>query len=368
MREPWRSAWGRRMSALDLVRPDLRDFAGYASARRTQAQGAIWLNANESPLPSPVDAGGNLNRYPEPQPAQLRKRLAALYEVPTEALMVTRGSDEGIDLLVRALCRAGQDAVAVATPCFGMYAVSARVQGAPLVEAPLRDDGASWMLDVDAIADAVEQRGVRLVFLCSPANPTGQALATADVAALATRLRGRAVLVVDEAYAEYSAQGSALGLLPAYPELVVLRTLSKAHALAGARIGALVADPGLVALLRNLSAPYPIATPSATLALAALAPEALAQTRTRCSQAIAERARVAAALSAASGVRHVYPSDANFLLARLDDAQTAYEALLAAGVVVRDMRAMRGLGDALRITIGTPAENAAMLAALGVAP
>jgi histidinol-phosphate aminotransferase len=355
------------MSALDLVRPDLRDFAGYASARRTQAQGAIWLNANESPRPSPVDAGGVLNRYPEPQPARLRAALAALYGVAADALMVTRGSDEGIDLLVRALCRPGVDGVAVATPCFGMYAVSARLQGAPLVEAPLREEGGEWTLDADAVVAAVDARGVRIVFLCSPANPTGQALTLAEIAALATRLRGRAVLVVDEAYVEYSAQGSATTLLDSYPELVVLRTLSKAHALAGARIGALLADPALVALLRNLSAPYPIAAPSATLALEALAPDALAQTRARCAEAIAERARVASRLSAAPGLRRVHASDANFVLARFDDAQAAFDRLLAAGVVVRDMRAMRGLGDALRITIGSRVENDAVLAALGVA-
>jgi histidinol-phosphate aminotransferase len=353
------------MSALDLVRPDLRDFGGYASARRTLARGAIWLNANESPTASPVDPGGALNRYPEPQPAALRAALAALYDVPVDALMVTRGSDEGIDLLVRALCRAGLDGVAVATPCFGMYAVSARIQGAPLVDAPLRDTGDAWTLDADAIVRAVEEGGVRLVFLCSPGNPTGQALSLPAIGALAARLRGRAVLVVDEAYAEYSGAGSALSLLAAHPELVVLRTLSKAHALAGARIGALVAAPELVALLRNLSAPYPIAAPSAALALAALAPEQRDATQARCAAIVAERDRLAPRLAALAGVRRVYPSDANFLLVRFDDAQAAFDALLAAGVVVRDMRAMRGLDDALRITIGAAEENAAVLAALG---
>jgi histidinol dehydrogenase len=364
MRARSRSGWRRRMSALDLVRPDLRDFAGYASARRTLARGAIWLNANESPTASPVDASGGLNRYPEPQPAELRAALAALYGVPADALMVTRGSDEGIDLLVRALCRAGIDGVAIATPCFGMYAVSARIQGAPLVDVPLRDDDGEWSLDADAIVGAVEQ-GVRLVFLCSPGNPTGQVVPMPTVAALAERLRGRAVLVVDEAYAEYSAAGTAMSLLPAHPGLVVLRTLSKAHALAGARIGALVGAPELVALLRNLSAPYPIAAPSAALALAALAPAQRAATRTRCAATIVARDRLAPRLAALAGVRRVYRSDANFLLVRFDDAQAAFDALLAAGVVVRDMRAMRGLDDALRITIGSADENAAVLVALG---
>jgi histidinol-phosphate aminotransferase len=352
------------MDALELVRPDLRGFAGYASARRTQATGRVWLNANESAVASPVDASGALNRYPDPQPPELRARLAAHYGVAPEALMVTRGSDEGIDLLVRAFCRAGRDAVAVATPCFGMYAVSARIQGAPLAEVMLEDDGHAWRLDLDAMAAMVAMRGARLVFLASPANPTGQALPGEAVHALASRLRGRAIVVVDEAYGEYAGEPGAAAMLADLPNLVVLRTLSKAHALAGARIGALLAAPGLVALLRNLSAPYPLAAPSVALALAALAPDALATTRARCAATIVERGRVAEALRRTRGVRTVYPSDANFLLVRVADADAALARLLEAGVVVRDMRAMAGLGDALRITIGTPAENDAMLAAL----
>jgi histidinol-phosphate aminotransferase len=355
------------MDALELVRPDLRGFGGYASARRTQAAGRVWLNANESPVASPVDASGTLNRYPDPQPPELRARLAAHYGVAPEALMVTRGSDEGIDLLVRAFCRAGRDAVAVATPCFGMYAVSARIQGAPLAEVMLEDEGDAWRLDLDAMAAMVAMRGARLVFLASPANPTGQALPGEAIHALASRLRGRAVVVVDEAYGEYASEPGAAAMLADLPNLVVLRTLSKAHALAGARIGALLAAPDLVALLRNLSAPYPLAAPSVALALAALAPDALVETRARCAATIVERTRVASALGQTRGVRTVYASDANFLLLRVADADAALARLLDAGVVVRDMRAMEGLCDALRVTIGTPAENDALLAALGAA-
>ena len=356
------------MSVLDLVRPDLRDFGGYASARRTQLQGAIWLNANESPLPSPADPGGTLNRYPEPQPARLRARLAQLYGVAPDALMVTRGSDEGIDLLVRAFCRAGQDAVAIATPCFGMYAVSARIQGAPLVEVPLHDSDAGWQFDLPGLVNAVATQGARIVFLCSPANPTGQALPLEAIRALAGAIGGRAILVLDEAYGEYSDEASASTALGDFPCLVVLRTLSKAHALAGARIGALLAAPQIVSLLRNLSAPYPIAATSAALALDALSDASQAETDTRVTQAISERRRVHDALVAAPVIRRVHASQANFLLLRCADAQASFDALLAAGVVVRDMRAMPGLGDALRVSIGTPTENDAMLRALGATP
>lgn len=349
---------------LDLLRPDLRGFAGYSSARRTTVTGSVWLNANESALPSPADPALGLNRYPEPQPAALRARLAELYGVTPAQLLVTRGSDEGIDLLVRGFCRAGFDAVAIASPCFGMYAVCARVQGAPLVDVPLVDRGGCWTLDSQALVTAVLSRGVRIVFLSSPANPTGQALATEQIRELAQALRGHAVLVLDEAYGEYSDVPSAVALLPEFDNLVVLRTLSKAHALAGARIGVTIADPALVAVLGNLSAPYPVPAPSAAIALAALSETSLAESRRRCTQVIAEREQLLQRLRVLDGVRVAYASQGNFLLARFDDAQGIFDRLLAAGVVVRDVRAMPGLGDALRISLGTPAENAAVLAAL----
>jgi histidinol-phosphate aminotransferase len=350
-------------SVLDLLRPDLRDFTGYASARRATATGSIWLNANESPLPSPADPGLRLNRYPEPQPAALQARLAELYGVQSAQVLLGRGSDEAIDLLVRAFCRAGQDAVAIAPPCFGMYAVCARVQGAPLVEVPLVDDAEGWRFDIDGLVAAAEQ-GARLVFLCSPANPTGQALPVEAIAALAARLQGRAALVVDEAYGEYSQVPSASTLLGRFPHLVVLRTLSKAYALAAARIGVAVADPVLVAVLRNLQAPYPIPAPCATLALSALAPASVKEAAARCALATRERDALLAVLRALPGVRRVYASEGNYLLARFDDADAALARLLAAGIVVRDMRAMPQLGDALRISIGTAAENAAVVDAL----
>ena len=179
------------MSVLDLVRDDLRDFAGYASARRANVTGHVWLNANESPWPSPADAGGlSLNRYPEPQPAALRARMASLYGVPEASLLITRGSDEGIDLLVRAFCRAGVDGIVIAPPTFGMYAVCARVQNAAVFAVPLRDGPSAFALDEDAVLATVSSQPVKLVFLCSPANPTGQALPLVQVRALATALQG----------------------------------------------------------------------------------------------------------------------------------------------------------------------------------
>lgn len=355
------------MSALlDLVRPDLRDFPGYSSARRTGSTGSIWLNANESAWRNPADAGLGANRYPDPQPAVLRDRLAELYGVRPAQVLVGRGSDEAIDLLVRALCRPGTDPVVIAPPVFGMYAVSARLQGAPLREVPLREGAGGFSVDLDAVADTAVASGAKLVFLCSPANPTGQAVPAADLLALARRLAGRCLVVVDEAYGEYSDQPSMAAWISEQPNLAVLRTLSKAHALAAARIGCLLAAPELIEVLRNCQAPYPLPSPCVQLALAGISDAALAQTRSRVLTVRAERERLRHELEACPGVRRVYPSQGNYLLVRFTNAEASFQRLLAAGVVVRDMRASPQLGDALRVSIGSPPENDALLSALQV--
>lgn len=356
------------MSAiLDLVRPDLREFAGYGSARRAGVSGSIWLNANESPWSNPGDAGGASQRYPEPQPEALRRALAELYGAGVDELLIGRGSDEAIDLLVRALCRPAHDAVLISSPVFGMYAVSARLQGAPLVDVPLVDGADGFAVDFPALRDAARAERARLVFVCAPGNPSGHGVALEEVASLCEALRGQAIVVVDEAYAEFSDQPSALDLRERHRNLAVLRTLSKAHALAGARIGTLVADPQLIAVLRNCQAPYPLPTPSVLLALAALEPEARARTRERIRQSLIERERLRTRLSRLPAVRRVYPSQGNFLLARFSDAEAAFRRLLAAGVVVRDQRAAPQLHDALRISVGTADENDAVIAALETA-
>ena len=349
---------------LDLVREDLRGFAGYASARSTRLEGEIWLNANESAWPNPGDAGGLCRRYPEPQPQALRERLATLYGCTSEQLLVGRGSDEAIDLLVRALCVPGRDGVLYTPPVFGMYAVSARLQNAPALEVPLRDDEAGLVADIEDIIATAKQGNARLVFLCSPSNPGGRSIALAQVEQVAVALRGQALVVVDEAYAEFADEPSAASLLPRHDNIAVLRTLSKAHALAAARIGCVIADASLIAVLRRCQAPYPIPAPCTALALEGLSDAALARTRERIAVVRAERERLGAALARLPGVRRVYPSDANFLLVRLVDAEAAFQRLLVAGVVVRDQRGAPQLHDALRITLGTPEQNARVLGVL----
>lgn len=351
-----------------LLRDDLRGFTGYASARRSAAEGRVWLNANESPWPNRADREGVAQRYPSPQPAALRDVLARLYGVMPPQLLLGRGSDEAIDLLLRAFCRAGRDAVVIAPPVFGMYAVCARLQGAALIEVPLHDSDAGFIADTEAMADAALASGARLLFLCSPANPTGAAVPQEAIHTMLDRLAGRCLVVVDEAYVEYAEQPSVARLIDRYENLVVLRTLSKAHALAAARIGCLLASAELVAVLRDCQAPYPMPTPCVELALAALEDDALSQTRERVAIVRRERERVRAALTGLPGVRRVYRSEGNYLLVRFADADDALQRLLATGVVVRDMRAQVQLGDALRISIGAPTDNDALLLALRGGP
>lgn len=350
---------------LALVRADLRGFAGYASARNGDVSGDCWLNANEASSPSPVDRSGQLRRYPQPQSARLRARMADVYGCTPEQVLPGRGSDEGIDLLVRATCRPGADAIVTCPPTFGMYAVSARLHGTRVVEVPLLEDAAAgFACDFEAVAWAAVEQGAKLVFLCSPGNPAGNLLPLEAIDALAGRLEGLALVVVDEAYVEYAGADSAVSLLPRRRNVVVLRTLSKAHALAAARVGCVIADAALVPVLGRCQAPYPLPAASEEVAFAALAANPLRATRAGVEQVLGERERMAAALEGTPGVRKVFPSHANFLLVRFDDAQRAWERLLAAGVVVRDQRAVPGLGDALRISIGLPRQNDRVLRAL----
>ncbi|MDE2246224.1 MAG: histidinol-phosphate transaminase [Xanthomonadaceae bacterium] len=348
------------MSVLDLARADIRALAPYSSARMEARGGSVALNANESPWPPPGDAGAALHRYPDPQPAALVQRLAQIYGVRAGQVLVGRGSDEAIDLLVRAFCRAGADAVAVSPPTFGMYAVCARIQGAAVVEAPLQAD---FTLDADALLAALTP-AVKLVFLCSPNNPTGGLVPLATIEQLAKALHGRALLIVDEAYIEFAGAPSAATLLDRYEHLGVLRTLSKAWALAGARIGSLLAAPEVIALLRRIMPPYPLPTPCVDAAWSTLHPDGEALVRERIATVRGERTRLAAALPSLPGVRAVLPSQANFLAVRFTDAAAVYADLLRAGIVVRDIRRYPGLADALRLSVGTPEQNDALLAAL----
>jgi histidinol-phosphate aminotransferase len=344
-----------------LARPDIVALKAY--------EHAVWepslerLHANELPWrPVADESAAGLNRYPEPQPRALVERLAALYEVPPEYVLVGRGSDEAIDLLARGFCRAGKDGVIVCPPTFGMYAVAARIQGAEVVTVPLRaEDG--FALDTQAVLEKCTS-DVKLVFLCSPNNPTGNLLSENAVIDLAKALEGRAIVVIDEAYTEFSAAPSFARHIGKLPHLAVLRTLSKAYALAGARCGTLIADPEVVKLLRKVIPPYAIAQLSMEAVLKALEPPQLVISKARVDTIRVERQRMQTALPRLDGVIRIWPSAANFVLAEFEDPAGALEKAREARLLIRDVRGYPGLGRCLRITVGTLEQNDRLLEAL----
>ena len=355
-------------AVLALARSEFLGFKGYSSARMEATDGATFLNANESPWPpgapgAPDDASNLLNRYPEPQPKVLRQRLAEIYGVAEDSLLLGRGSDELIDLLTRAFCRAGTDRVLIMPPTFGMYKVCAIVQGAAIIEVPLlaaNNFAPDW-----PAATAALNAGVKIAYVCTPNNPTGGTVDPAELLKFVTAARGRAVVVVDEAYFEFSGATSATTLLIEFDHVVVLRTLSKAYGLAGARIGCVIAHPQVINLLRTLMAPYPIASPVVSAVLLGLADSNLVTSRI--ALLVTERKRIEHALAKMSGVRKVWPSVANFLTFEVADARAVYQHMATQGVVVRDVSHYPGLAQNLRVSVGTPAENTQFLDALTAA-
>lgn len=349
------------MSVLDLARPEIRALEPYSHA--------AWqphlerLHANEMPWRAQGDNSvAGLNRYPEPQPAELIARLAQLYDVAPEQVLAGRGSDEAIDLLVRAFCRAGTDGVLICPPTFGMYAVAAGIQGATIERVPLQA-GAGFALDRERVLAACS-RNVKLLFLCSPNNPTGSLIDSADIEALCASLAESAVVVVDEAYVEFSGRPSCVQLLPRYPNLVVLRTLSKAYALAGARIGALVASPDIVSLLRRIIPPYALPSPAVEAALTLLQPPQLAFAAARIETVLSERGRLAERLGRLPQIERVWPSAANFLLVECQNPDQILDAARSAHLIVRDVRRQPQLERCVRISVGTPEQNDRLSAAI----
>lgn len=345
----------------DLARPEIRALRAYEHA--SWEPGLIRLHANESPWRSDSDRSiEGLNRYPEPHPYALIARLAEFYGVPADCLLASRGSDEAIDLLIRAYCRSGEHSILITPPTFGMYSVAARIQGAAVVEVPLLRES-EFALDGAALRAALTP-AVRLIFLCSPNNPTGNLLDAGALLQLARAAEGRALVVVDEAYVEFSNRESLAAAVQKYPGLVVLRTLSKAHALAGARCGALIAQAEIIALLHKVIQPYAVTQLSIEAVFAALQPPCIEAARQRVARLVAERDRVAVALASEKRVVRVWPSAANFLLVEFKDAAAALDKTHAAGLLVRDFSAAPALAQSLRISVGTPEQNDRLIASL----
>lgn len=342
--------------ALRLARAAIRDLPPVDIAGAPLPD-TIRLDANENPYAALVTGQATINRYPEPQPARLRARLAALYGVSPERLWVARGSDDAIDLLIRTFCEAGQDSIGVVEPTFSAYAQFARVQGARVVRAQL---SAEFTFDADAVIAAMEAEAPKLLFLCTPNNPTGTPVDPDDVRRIAAALPDT-IVVADEAYAEFSDAVDLAGA--AEGNLAVLRTLSKAYGLAGARIGCVIGSAGLIDLLSRVSPPYPLPSPSIAAALAALGPERMPVHRQRIAGLIAERDRLTALLTSADGVSSVR-AGGNFLFLEVADPDALARRLESAGVRVR-FRPNAAPGG-VRVTVGTPEENEALLAIFGL--
>lgn len=338
-----------------VIRPHIFALKPYATARdEFDGNAQIFLDANENPHGAVIH--GPFSRYPDPHQKLLKKRLAALKGVDANRIFISHGSDEAIELIIRACCAPGNDAIIVLPPTYTVYQVSAQIHDVGVVEVPLKRD---FSLDIDAIQGAMSKK-TKLLFVCSPNNPTGTAQSLESIRALCERFPG--LVVVDEAYGDFCPERSALALLDQFPNLVVLQTLSKAWGLPALRIGMAFASPECVAVLSKVKAPYNISGPAQTLALRALNRE----DRKKCmvSEIISERERLRALLPDCSLVTEVVPSEANYLMVRVRDPRKVYHELLRRGIIVRDRSTHLYCEGALRISIGTPLENDRLWSAL----
>ena len=340
-----------------LARGQVRALTPYQSARRIGGQGHIWLNANEA-----ADSGdyqldcARLNRYPECQPPQVVNRYAAYAGVAPEQVLVTRGGDEGIELLIRTFCEPGQDQILLCSPTYGMYAISAQTNDVGIIDVPLN---AERQPQFDAIIAKLDS--VKIVFLCSPNNPTGDLVDQAGLCRLLAAAKGRALVVVDEAYIEFCPSFSQASLLADYPELVLIRTLSKAFGLAGLRCGFTLANPAVIELLLKVIAPYPIPEPVAQIAAQALTEQGLSVMRQRVLDVNGLKTQLAEQLNQHTEVQEVFAPHGNYLLVRFKDGAALFARMAKAGIILRDFASRPGLADCIRITIGTPAEMDAVL-------
>ncbi|PJJ60405.1 histidinol-phosphate transaminase [Hymenobacter chitinivorans] len=339
-----------------LIRPNIRAMQPYSSARdEFQGEARVMLDANENSLGS---AGPELfNRYPDPQQRAVKAELAKLKGVEPAQIFLGNGSDEAIDLLVRLTCRPGQDRIMILPPTYGMYEVAANLNDVALERLPLTAD---FQISDEAVAGILAS-DAKLVFVCSPNNPTGNLL---HAAAVEQVLRGfRGLVVVDEAYADFAAAPSWTTRLAEFPNLVVLQTFSKAWGLAGLRLGMAFASPDIIGYLNKIKPPYNVSEATQQHALAALADAPHFEQMRR--ELLVGRTWLQQELAGLDIVEHLFPSDANFLLARFrPDATAVYKYLLSRGIVVRNRTTQPGCAGTLRLTVGTPAENEQLVAAL----
>ncbi len=338
-----------------LVRPNIRRLKPYSSARSEFAGSAeVFLDANENALGSAAD--GPFNRYPDPLQKELKRKIATLKGTEPQNIFIGNGSDEAIDLLFRIFCRPGIDGCIICPPTYGMYEVSADINDIAVTKIPLTPD---FRLDVPSVLSAINA-GTKLIFICSPNNPTGNLMDREDVVKIASEFRG--VVVVDEAYIDFSSSASLIGEIENFPNLVVLQTFSKAWGMAGLRVGIAFANVEIIGLMNRVKPPYNVSGIAQDAAINAS--RRLADVENWIRQTLLERDRLTVGLSSFPFMQTIYPSDSNFLLVKVDDANSMYKYLLAEGIVVRNRNNVALCEGCLRITVGTPDENTRLLEAL----
>jgi len=332
-----------------LIRPNIAALAPYSTARdEYDGPIGIFLDANESPYEN------GYNRYPDPHQAVLKAKIGGIKGIPVENLFLGNGSDEAIDLVFRIFCEPGKDNAVIMAPSYGMYGVAAAIND--IAVRPFRLD-AEFNLDTEALLATCDER-TKVIFLCSPNNPSGNAFPKAQLREICDRFQG--IVVIDEAYADFSAQGSMVRDAMERENLIILQTMSKARAMAGLRIGLAISNPEIIHYMSNVKYPYNLSRAAMEKALS-LVDKPIDE---EVSTIVNERDRLSSILPRYTFVKKVFPSDANFLLVRVDDANGLYDYLLAQGIIVRNRNRVPGCEGCLRLTVGLPAENDALLNAL----
>lgn len=335
-----------------LVRENIKKMSPYSTARHEfSGNASVFLDANENSFGSPLP--DNFNRYPDPLQMQVKEKLSRIKGVPTQNIFLGNGSDEAIDLLYRIFCMPGRDNALIFPPTYGMYKVCAEMNDVKVKKVKLTKD---YQLDLEAIENAIDPF-TKLIFICSPNNPTGNSIHRADVEIILNNFNG--IVVIDEAYINYAKQKTFISELTEYPNLVVMQTLSKAWGLAGLRLGMAFASTAIIELMNKVKYPYNINTATQLLALEAL--NNLDWVNEHIAITVTEREKLQNDLLALAGTEAVYPSDANFLLVKIKNAEIVYQYLCNKGIIVRDRSKVELCEDCLRITIGTPDENTALL-------
>ncbi|QLB42069.1 histidinol-phosphate transaminase [Mannheimia pernigra] len=347
------------MTISQLSRKNIQALTPYQSARRLGGSGDVWLNANEYAVsPNFGLTDHTFNRYPEPQPLAVIEGYARYAGVAPENVLVSRGGDESIELLIRAFCEPS-DQILYCPPTYGMYAVSADTCGINTKTVPLTTD---FQLNLPEIKRNLD--GVKIVFVCSPNNPTGNLIKRSDLLELLQITAGKAIVVVDEAYIEFCPEATLANELPSYPHLAIIRTLSKAFALAGLRCGFTLANAELIGVLQKVIAPYPLPVPVSDIAAQALSPQGIEQMRERVAEVITLRTDLQKNLENLPLVEKVFDSEANYLLFKCQDGQKVFKALWDQGIILRDQHKALGLQNCIRITIGTAEENQRVIEAV----